>query len=98
MSLANVGVMERFWKKIVRVRLEYRAPGSWFLLHDNPPPHRTVVVRELVTKKQVCVLQHPPYSSDLLPCDYFLFSKLKLAMKDDSIGQVQEAMAGIPKK
>lgn len=93
-----LGVMERLWKRIVRVRPEYRAPGSWFLLHDNAPSHRTVAVREFLAKKQVCVLQHPPYSPDLSPCDYFLFPKLKLAMKGtfyDNVTQVQEAVTRV---
>ena len=32
-------------------------------------------------KKQICVIDHPPYSPDLSPCDDFLFPKLKTAMK-----------------
>ena len=31
--------------------------------------------------KQICVIDHPPYSPDLSPCDYFLFPKLKTTMK-----------------
>ena len=27
------------------------------------------------------MLDHPPYSPDLAPCDFFLFSKLKEAIK-----------------
>ena len=34
-------------------------------------------------KKQICVIDHPPYLLDLSPCDYFLFPKLKTAMKGD---------------
>ncbi|XP_026826863.1 uncharacterized protein LOC113562256 [Ooceraea biroi] len=59
---------------------------------------KTVAVREFLAKKQVCVLQHPPYSPDLSPCDYFLFPKLKLAMKGtfyDSVTQVQEAVTRV---
>ena len=32
-------------------------------------------------KKQICVIDHPPYSPDLSPCDYFFSPKLKTAMK-----------------
>ena len=38
-------------------------------------------VNEFLMKKQICVIDHPPYSPDLSPCDYFLFPKLKTAMK-----------------
>ena len=41
-------VLERLWKRIRRVRPEYSAPGSWFLLHDNAPVHRAVDVQEFL--------------------------------------------------
>ena len=57
-----LSVLERLWKMIRRVRPEYSAPGSWFLLHDNAPVHGAVAVQEFLARKQVCVLHHPPYS------------------------------------
>jgi len=64
-------VLERLWKRIRRVRPEYSAPGSWFLLHDNAPVHRAVVVQEFLARNQVCVLHHPPYSPDYPPVIFF---------------------------
>jgi hypothetical protein len=32
-------------------------------------------------KKNIPILPHPPYSPDLAPCDFYLFSKLKLKLK-----------------
>ena len=32
---------------------------------------------EFLTKNKIAVLEQPPYSSDLAPCDFFLFHKLK---------------------
>jgi len=66
------------------------APGSWFLLHDNAPVHRAVAVQEFFARKQACVLNHPPYSPDLSPCDYFLFPKLKLPLKGHLFENVQD--------
>jgi len=43
----------------------------------------------------VPVLDHPPYSPDLSPPDYFLFPKLKMKLKDDhfiTIETIQEAV------
>ena len=88
-----MSVPERLWKRIRRVRPEYSAPGSWFLLHDNAPVHRAVAVQEFLARKQVCVLHHPPYSPDLSPCDYFLFLKLKLPMKGRLFEDVQDIQA-----
>ena len=68
-----LSVLERLWKRIRRVPTEYSAPGSWFLLHDNAPVHRAVVVQEFLARKQVCVLHHPPYSPDLSPVIIFCY-------------------------
>jgi len=69
-----LSVLESLLKRIRRVRPEYSAPGSWFLLHENAPVHQAVAVQEFLARKQVCVFHLPPYSPDLSPCDYFLFS------------------------
>ncbi|XP_029159826.1 histone-lysine N-methyltransferase SETMAR-like [Nylanderia fulva] len=71
-----------------------------FLLHDNALPHKTKKVREFLMKKQICVIDHPPYSPDLSPCDYFLFPKLKTAMKGafyDDIPAIQAAVTQVLK-
>ena len=39
-------------------------------------------VNEFLMKKKICVINHPPYSPDISPCDYFLFPKLKTALKE----------------
>ena len=90
-----LSVLESLWKRIRRVRPEYSAPGSWFLLHDNAPVHRAVAVQEFLAQKQVCVLNHPPYSPDLSPCDYFLFSKLKLPLKGCLFEDVQDIQGAV---
>lgn len=90
-----LSVLERLWKRIRRVRPEYSAPGSWFLLHDNAPVHRAVAVQEFLARKQVCVLNHPPYSPDLSPCDYFLFPKLKLPLKGRLFEDVQDIQGAV---
>ena len=48
----------------------------------NAPPHKTKKVNEFWIKKQICVMDYPPYSPDLSSCDYFLFPKLKLQCKE----------------
>ena len=47
------------------------------LHHDNAAPHKGKVVTEYLEKERIVVLPHPPYSSDLAPCDYFLFPRIK---------------------
>jgi transposase len=34
-----------------------------------------------LTEKKISILQHPLYSPDLAPCDFFLFLKIKSSLK-----------------
>ena len=47
------------------------------LLHDNASSHMCEVVKSFLASEKVKVLNHPPYSPDLSPCDFFLFPRLK---------------------
>jgi histone-lysine N-methyltransferase SETMAR len=47
------------------------------LLHDNAPVHTLVAAKVAIQCCGFQELNHPPYSPDLAPSDYFLFSKLK---------------------
>ena len=47
------------------------------LLHDNASSHKCEVVKSFLASEKVKVLNHPPYSPDLSPCDFFLFPMLK---------------------
>ena len=44
--------------------------NSWFLLHDNAPAHRSVLVKDCLVKNNVTTLEPPPYSSDLTQADF----------------------------
>ena len=41
------------------------------------------------------MLHHPPYSPDLSPCDYFMFPKLKLALKGRMFEDVQDIQLAV---
>ena len=41
------------------------------LLHDNARPHKTMQVQEKITSMGMIELEHPPYSPDLAPCDFY---------------------------
>uniref|UniRef100_A0A5S6QFH1 HTH_48 domain-containing protein n=1 Tax=Trichuris muris TaxID=70415 RepID=A0A5S6QFH1_TRIMR len=47
------------------------------LLHDNAPAHRSKVSLAAIQKCGFGQINHPPYSPDLDPSDYFLFGNLK---------------------
>ena len=61
----------------------------------NALAHSAAVIQQFLTKKQVAVLNHSPYSPDLSPPDYFLFPKVKLQLKGaifDTIEGIQKAV------
>jgi hypothetical protein len=50
------------------------------LHHDNAPALTSLTTTEFVTNNML-IVSHPPYSSDLAPCDFALFPKLKMKMR-----------------
>jgi histone-lysine N-methyltransferase SETMAR len=69
----------------LREAVRWRRPefwsDAWILHHDNALAHDTLAVREFLAKKSIMKLYHPPYSPDLAPYDFWLFPKLKTALK-----------------
>jgi len=64
--------------------------GDWFLLH-----HNATIVKQFLAQGKVTVFDHPPYSPDLAPADYFLLRKVKSHLKGrlfDSISDIQKAV------
>ena len=57
-------------------------PRGIKLLHDNASSHKTKQVAAYIKDIGMKTLNHPPYSPDLSPCDFWLFSKLKSHLSD----------------
>ena len=51
--------------------------GQESTFYMTTPPHKCEVVMSFLASEKVRVLNHPPYSPDLSPCDFFLFPRLK---------------------
>jgi hypothetical protein len=47
----------------------------------NAPAHNALSVKRYLAKNNIPVMEHPPYSPNLAPCDFFLFLKIKSAVK-----------------
>jgi transposase len=56
-------------------------PDAWILHRDNALAHDALAVWEFLEKISIMKLYHPPHSPDLAPCDFWLFPKLKIALK-----------------
>jgi histone-lysine N-methyltransferase SETMAR len=71
---------------------------------DSPAPaHDALRVHEFQAKKSITKMDHPPYSSDLVPCDFWLFPILKNALKiqrfvdlSDNQRNLKTLLRGIP--
>ena len=90
-------------EKVKRKRPDLFASNSWILHHDNAPAHTALSVREFLASKQITVLEHPAYSPDLAPSDFFLFPKIKeilIGRHFDDIEDIRSnttaALQGIP--
>ncbi|UYV79064.1 hypothetical protein LAZ67_17000978 [Cordylochernes scorpioides] len=74
-------VMRNFRQEIRQKRPDLWKNKNWLLHHDNAPAHTSLLVRDFLAKNNTLMMPQPPYSPDLAPCDFFLFPKLKRAMK-----------------
>lgn len=69
-----------FLRRLRQKRRELYDSGDWLLHWDNCPIHKSRVVSEFIQEMGIKLLQHPPYSPDLAPADFFLFPKVKDAL------------------
>jgi hypothetical protein len=56
-------------------------------------------MREFLTHNSIITLPHPPYSTGLAPCDFFLFPKMKLQLKGrrfDRVEEIQRVSQNVP--
>ena len=75
------------------------------LLHVNASFHKCEVLSLFLVSEKVKVLNHPPYSPDLSPCDFFLFPRLKKLLSGNkytsrsSLGSaIYQCLQQIPKE
>ena len=79
-TINNQYYIENCLKPVVKA-LEIGRPKSGTknlkILHDNARPHVHKNVNNFLTDHGIITIQHPPYSPDLAPCDFWLFSLVK---------------------
>ena len=74
-------ILRRLMRSVREKRRELWETKSWLLHHDNAPAHNALSIRQFLAENNIAVLEQPPYSPDLAPCDFFLFPKLKGVIK-----------------
>ena len=45
---------------------------AW-VLHNNAPTHTALSICQFLTERNIATLEHPSYSPNLAPCNFFLF-------------------------
>lgn len=94
-------VNQKYYKEVLiklRERVRKKRPdlwknGSWILHQDNAPAHNALSVKQFLADKRIPVLDHPPYSPDLAPCDFYLFPKVKSSLKGTHFQSVEQVKA-----
>ena len=72
-----VDVLANFLKVLKCKRPNISSANDFFFHMDNCSIHTAGITKEFMAKRGFNVLEHPPYSPDLAPADYFLFPKVK---------------------
>jgi len=57
--------------------------------------HKSVLAMGKLRDLHYELLEHPPYSPDLAPSDFYIFPKLKLFLADQRFSSNQEAIAAV---
>jgi hypothetical protein len=74
-------MLTRLWESVWRKGPKLW-PDKWIFHHCNTPAHDTLRACEVVAKKSITKMDHPPYSPDIVFCDFWLLPKLKTALKE----------------
>ena len=64
---------------------------------DNAPSHTSAVAMAKIHELRFELLDHPPYSPDLAPSDFFLFPHLKIALGGQRFSSNEEAITFVNK-
>ena len=89
-----VEVLREFRKRFRRKRPALFKSGQWHFHHDTAPVHNSILVTDYLIK----TVPQPPYSPDLVPCDFWLFPKLKEKLRGcryETIEEMKEAVTKV---
>ncbi len=76
-----IATLGRFRERVWLYRPEMWDTGDWYLQQDNAPAHTAILTIAYFGEHDIDLLNHPPYSPDLAPCDYFMFPTLKATLR-----------------
>jgi histone-lysine N-methyltransferase SETMAR len=67
------------------------------LHHDNAPAHSSHLIQSFLAKCGIPVVCQAPYSPDMAPCDFWLFTKLMRLLKASRFDSREDIMQNTTK-
>ena len=92
--MVRVEVLREFRKRFFGKRPALFKLAQWHFQQDNAPVHNSILVTDYLTKIGIKTVHHPPYSPNLAPCDFWLFSKLR-GCRYETIEVMKEAVTKV---
>ena len=92
--LLNIQVLKRDFLRAMRKKRAEYLPSIIFH-HDNAPSHRAASTKTAIQQLGFEVLDHPPYSPDLSPCDFFLFPVMKSYLRGTHFDDFRELSTAV---
>ena len=80
-------------RECMRRKLPELWRNRWILHQDNAPAHNAHSVKQFLANKNINVLQHPPKLPKPVPCDFYLFPKIKSVLKRNHFLSVENVKA-----
>ena len=92
-----IEVLRESRKRFLGKRPALFKSGQWDFHQDKAPVHNSIIVTDYLTKMGIKTVPHPPYSSDLAPCDFCLFLKLKEKLRGCRYETIEETKEAVTK-
>ena len=83
-----------FSKRFRRKRPALFKSAQWHFLQNNAPVHKSILVKDYLTKMGIKTVPQPPYSPDLAPCDFWLFPTFR-GCRYVTIEEIKEAVTKV---
>jgi histone-lysine N-methyltransferase SETMAR len=83
-------VLKRLIHALRRKRGELWRDRLLILHHDNASAHSTLRVSQFLAGKAISAMDHPSYSPDLSPADFWLFPELESLLKRKRFSDVED--------
>ena len=99
------GIQKNVSNVLKQVEKKYRHLNDLIIHHDNASSHEATQTMEYFEAQHIKLMGHPAYSSDLSPCNFWLFPKIKEQLRGKTFqdsneldAAVEEQMEGLRKE